>query len=155
MRSLLELIDTVLTIYIWVLIIQAILSWLIAFNVINTYNRFVYSVADLMNRLTEPLLRPIRSFLPNLGGIDVSPVILILLISFVRNLLQAESTTPSYTVDPTAWRAISVTPQGLPIQSDIDGGPGDTIRFGDGVFGASPTDGSSLESANACNDRRN
>jgi YggT family protein len=87
MRSLLDLVDTILTLYIWVLIIQAVLSWLIAFNVINTYNRFVYSVADLMNRLTEPLLRPIRNLLPNLGGIDVSPVILILLISFLRNLL--------------------------------------------------------------------
>ena len=56
-------------------------------NVINTYNRFVYSLADMMNRLTEPLLRPIRNFLPNLGGIDISPVILILLISFLRSLL--------------------------------------------------------------------
>ena len=87
MRSLLDLIDTILYLYVWILIIQAVLSWLIAFNVINTYNRFVYSVADLMNRLTEPLLRPIRNLLPNLGGIDVSPVILILLISFLRNLL--------------------------------------------------------------------
>jgi YggT family protein len=87
MRSLLSLIDTVLMLYIWVLIIQAVLSWLIPFNVVNTYNRFVYSIADMMNRLTEPVLRPIRNFMPHLGGIDISPVILILLISFLRNLL--------------------------------------------------------------------
>ena len=88
MRSLLALIDTVLNIYIWVLIIQAILSWLIAFNVINTYNRFVYSLADLMNRLTEPVLRPIRNFLPNLGGIDISPVVVLLLIIFLQHLIR-------------------------------------------------------------------
>ena len=87
MRAILDIVLIVLDLYVWLLIASAILSWLIAFNVINTYNRFVYSLADLMNRLTEPLLRPIRNLLPNLGGIDVSPVILILLISFLRNLL--------------------------------------------------------------------
>jgi YggT family protein len=66
--------------YIWVIIIAAILSWLIAFNVINTHNRFVVTVADTLWRLTEPALRPIRNLLPNLGGVDVSPVILILIL---------------------------------------------------------------------------
>jgi YggT family protein len=87
MGAVLWLINTILQLYIWVLIIQAILSWLIAFNVVNTYNRFVYTLHDTMNRLTEPLLRPIRRILPNLGGIDVSPIILIVLIMFLQRLL--------------------------------------------------------------------
>jgi YggT family protein len=87
MIALLNLLVTLISIYIWVLIIGVVLSWLIAFNVVNTHNRFVYMVVDTINRLTEPLLRPIRNFLPNLGGIDISPVILILLLVFVQNLL--------------------------------------------------------------------
>jgi YggT family protein len=87
MIALLNLIVTLISIYIWVLIIGVVLSWLIAFNVVNTQNRFVYMVADTINRLTEPALRPIRNILPNLGGIDISPVILILLLVFAQNLL--------------------------------------------------------------------
>ena len=64
------------------------LSWLVAFNVINTSNRLVYSIGDFLYRVTEPVLSPIRRVLPNLGGIDISPVILILLIYFLRNLLR-------------------------------------------------------------------
>ena len=86
MKSLLILIDSIVSIYIWILIINALLSWLIAFNVLNTSNRFVYSVLDVSYKMTDPLLRPIRNFLPNLGGIDISPVILILLLMFLRNL---------------------------------------------------------------------
>jgi YggT family protein len=82
-----------LDLYIWVLIISAILSWLVAFNVVNTSNRVVYVIGDVLYRLTEPALRPIRRFIPYLGGIDVSPVVLILGIVFVqmvlRNLLVA------------------------------------------------------------------
>ena len=74
-------------IYIWVIIIAAVLSWLLAFNVVNSSNRFVMTVADTLWRLTEPALRPIRQFLPNLGGIDVSPVILILLLITVQYAL--------------------------------------------------------------------
>jgi len=74
-------------VYIWVVIISAVLSWLIAFNVVNTTNRFVTMVADALWRLTEPALRPIREFLPNLGGIDVSPVILILLLMTIQYFL--------------------------------------------------------------------
>ena len=81
-----NLISTIITIYIWLLIANVVLSWLIAFNVINTGNRFVYQVRDFLDRITEPLLRPIRSLLPNLGGIDISPVILILALYFVRDL---------------------------------------------------------------------
>jgi YggT family protein len=81
------LIDTVIELYIWVVIASVVLSWLIAFNVINTRNSFVYQVVDFLNRATEPALRPIRSIMPNLGGIDISPIVLILLLVFVRRLL--------------------------------------------------------------------
>lgn len=87
MNSLVFLIIQVIQLYIWVVIASAILSWLIAFNVVNTQNRFVYMVADTLNRLTEPALSQIRRFMPNLGGIDVSPVVLILLLIFAQNLI--------------------------------------------------------------------
>lgn len=87
MQALLILINTVISLYIWVLIISAVMSWLIAFNVINTHNRFVHVVGETMYRLTEPALRPIRNIMPNLGGIDLSPVILILLLTFAQNLI--------------------------------------------------------------------
>ncbi len=87
MKSVLILLDSVVTIYIWILIINALLSWLIAFNVLNTSNRLVYSLLDISYKITDPLLRPIRNFLPNLGNIDVSPVVLILLLMFLRNLI--------------------------------------------------------------------
>ncbi len=81
------LIDTVLELYIWVIIGSVILSWLIAFNVINTRNAFVGQVGEFLHRATEPALRPIRNFLPNLGGIDISPVVLIILLIFARRLI--------------------------------------------------------------------
>ena len=87
MKSVLILLDSVITIYIWILIINALLSWLIAFNVLNTSNRLVYSLLDISYKITDPLLRPIRNFLPNLGNMDVSPVVLILLLMFLRNLI--------------------------------------------------------------------
>ena len=87
MQSVLILLDRVVTIYIWVLIINALLSWLIAFNVLNTSNRLVYSLLDISYKMTDPLLKPIRNFLPNLGNIDISPVVLILLLMFLRNLI--------------------------------------------------------------------
>ena len=87
MYSLLILISTVIQIYIYILIASAILSWLIAFNVVNTRNQFVAIVTDTLWKLTEPVLRPIRRILPNLGGLDLSPVVLILLLIFARNLL--------------------------------------------------------------------
>ena len=85
--ALLNLISTVITIFIWLLIAQAVLSWLLAFGVVNRYNRVVTAVGDFLWRITEPLLRPIRSVLPDLGGIDISPVILILLLYFLRDLM--------------------------------------------------------------------
>ncbi len=81
------LIDTVIELYIWVIIASVVLSWLIAFNVINTRNSFVAQLQDFLYRVTEPALRPVRNLLPNLGGIDVSPIIVILLLVFVRRLL--------------------------------------------------------------------
>lgn len=82
--------DTLLAIYAWAIIISAILSWLIAFNVINTSNQFVYQVVDILYRITEPALRVIRRFIPDLGGIDISPIILYLAIQFLARPIWAE-----------------------------------------------------------------
>jgi YggT family protein len=87
MIALLWLINTLITIYIWLLIAQAVLSWLVAFGIVNRYNRAIALIGDFLFRVTEPALRPIRSVLPNFGGIDISPVILILLLVFVQRLL--------------------------------------------------------------------
>ena len=77
MQSLLILVSQIINLYIWIIIINAVLSWLIAFNVINLKNQFVYTIARTLDALTEPVLRPIRNILPDLGGIDVSPIVLI------------------------------------------------------------------------------
>lgn len=82
-----QIVLVVIDLYIWVVIIQAILSWLVAFNVINGYNRFVSTVGEVLYRLTEPVLAPIRRRLPNLGGVDLSPVVLILGLIFVQLVL--------------------------------------------------------------------
>ena len=87
MIAFLNLVDTIINLYIWALIASAILSWLVAFNIVNNNNQFVYRIIYFLHRLTDPLLRPIRQILPNLGGIDVSPIILILALVFIRNLL--------------------------------------------------------------------
>ena len=87
MQSLLILIDTLVTLIVWTLILQVIMSWLIAFNIINTQNRFVWQINYALHKLTNPLLSPIQQILPNLGGIDISPVILIIVLHFARNIL--------------------------------------------------------------------
>ena len=87
MKSIFLLVDSVINIYIWLIIINVILSWLVAFNVLNTQNKFVFAVLNATHQLTDPALNKIRKFIPNLGSIDVSPVILILLLIFIRNLL--------------------------------------------------------------------
>ncbi|MDC3104533.1 YggT family protein [Candidatus Pelagibacter bacterium] len=87
MKSVLILFDQAVSLYIWILIINAIISWLVAFNVLNTSNRFVYSVLDVSYKLTAPPLNYIRRYLPNLGSVDISPVVLILILLFLRNLV--------------------------------------------------------------------
>jgi YggT family protein len=87
----------VIDLFIWVVIAGAILSWLIAFNVVNTQNRFVYQIADMLYRVTDPALRPIRSVIPNLGGIDISPVILILFLIFIRDVVLVGWLLPAVT----------------------------------------------------------
>jgi len=88
MNAFILLLDRIIYLYVWVLIINAIISWLVAFNVLNTQNRFVYSVLEFTYKLTDPPLNYIRRFLPNLGSIDISPIVLILLIYFVRDLIR-------------------------------------------------------------------
>jgi len=83
MYPLLSLISTVIQIYIWLLIASAVLSWLVAFNVVNTRSQVVTMVGDVLYRLTEPVLAPIRRILPNFGGLDISPVVVILLLIFI------------------------------------------------------------------------
>jgi YggT family protein len=88
MISLLRLLDIVLELYMWCLIIAAVMSWLSFGGVINTHNRIVYAISDFLYRITEPVLKPIRRFVPLVGGIDLSPVIIILIIYFLRSLLR-------------------------------------------------------------------
>ena len=88
MRAILDVLMLILQLYVWLIIAAAILSWLIAFNVVNTRNDVVRAVWDFLHRITEPVLRPIRSILPNLGGIDISPIILLLIIFFIQRVIQ-------------------------------------------------------------------
>ena len=87
MKSIFILLDSIITIYLWIIIINAILSWLVAFNILNTQNRFVFSVLDVTYKLTDPALNKIRRFMPTFGSIDISPIILILLLMFLRNII--------------------------------------------------------------------
>lgn len=87
MQSLLDVVQLVLNLYTYVIIASAVFSWLIAFDVVNTRNGFVHSAVNFLYQLTEPLLRPIRSVLPNLGGIDISPVILLLGVFFLQSFI--------------------------------------------------------------------
>jgi YggT family protein len=88
MRALLDVIQIALQFYIWIVIAAAVFSWLVAFNVVNTRNQFVRSVGEFLYRITEPALRPIRNLLPNLGGIDISPIILFLIIIFIDRVIE-------------------------------------------------------------------
>ena len=87
MRAVLDVVLLALQIYVWILIASAVLSWLIAFNVINTRNQFVAAVWRIVNQLTEPLLNPIRRVMPNFSGLDISPIILFLGIFFIQQLI--------------------------------------------------------------------
>ena len=88
MRALLDVIMLALQLYVYLLIVQAVMSWLVAFNVVNMRNDFVRSIWNFLYQVTEPVLRPIRNILPNLGGIDVSPIILLLIIFFIQRVIQ-------------------------------------------------------------------
>ena len=87
MKSIFILLDSVIVIYLWVIIVNAVLSWLVAFNILNTQNRFVFSLLDATYKMTDPALNKIRKFIPTFGSIDVSPVVLILLLMFLRNII--------------------------------------------------------------------
>ncbi len=87
MKSIFILLDSVITIYLWIIIINAVLSWLVTFNILNTQNRFVFSVLDVTYKMTDPALNKIRRFIPTFGSIDISPVILILILMFLRNII--------------------------------------------------------------------
>jgi YggT family protein len=87
MLALIQTIVLALDLYWWIIIASAIFSWLYAFNVVNPRNQFVGTIGNMLFRLTEPALKPIRRFMPDLGGIDISPIILLLIIYFIRELL--------------------------------------------------------------------
>jgi|TARA_B100000700_G_scaffold217937_1_gene239761 YggT family protein len=87
MKSIFILLDSLITIYLWIIIINAVLSWLVAFNILNTQNRFVFSILDATYKMTDPALNKIRRFIPTFGSIDISPVVLILILMFLRNII--------------------------------------------------------------------
>jgi len=87
MRAVLNVVLTALDLYKYVVVGAAVLSWLIAFNVVNIRNEIVRAIYEVLDRLTTPLLRPIRNFLPNMGGIDISPIVLLLLIMLVEQII--------------------------------------------------------------------
>ena len=90
MYAIFQLLDSLISLYLWCLFIFVILSWLIIFGIVNTQNRFIYLLMDFLYKITEPALRPIRRFVPNFGGIDISPIILVLGLIFVRNLIMVD-----------------------------------------------------------------
>lgn len=87
MRAVLDVVMVILDLYVWVLIISAVLSWLIVFNIVNTRNQFVSTILDLIYRVTEPVLAPIRRKLPHLNGLDLSPIVVILAIIFFKSVI--------------------------------------------------------------------
>jgi YggT family protein len=87
MLAVFQTIDFALNIFVWIIIASAIYSWLYAFNVVNTRNPFVAQVGTFLYRVTEPALRPIRRYMPDLGGVDISPIILFIIIYFIRQFM--------------------------------------------------------------------
>ncbi|MDB5559224.1 MAG: hypothetical protein JWQ36_2158 [Enterovirga sp.] len=88
MRALLDVILLALQLYVWILIASAVMSWLVAFGVVNMRNDVVRTIWNFLYQATEPALRPIRRILPNLGGIDISPIILLLIIFFIQRVIE-------------------------------------------------------------------
>ena|SRR5687767_14505315 len=88
MNTIVGLISSLVDLYMWVVIIYVVLSWLVAFDIVNTRNQFVRTIGDFLYRITEPALRPFRRILPNLGGVDLSPLALIIVLLLIRGLMQ-------------------------------------------------------------------
>ena len=88
MRAILDVVLIVLQLYVYLLIASAILSWLVAFNVVNTRNQLVATISEFLYKITEPVLRPIRAVLPDLGGLDISPIVLILIIFLIERIIE-------------------------------------------------------------------
>ena len=89
MYTALSIVDLLLSVLLWIIIIQAVLSWLVAFNVVNTHNDFVRQVLNALNQITEPLYRPIRRIMPDFGALDFSPMVVMLLIIICRKIIDA------------------------------------------------------------------
>ena len=87
MLMILQIVDLLLSVVMWIIVIQAILSWLVAFNVVNTSNDFVRQVLYALGRMTEPLYRPIRRILPDFGALDLSPMVVLLIVYILRNIV--------------------------------------------------------------------
>ena len=87
MSEFFSFISYLLTLYVYILIAAAVMSWLVAFNIVNPHNHVVRMIGEFLYRITEPVLRPIRNMLPNLGGIDISPIIVILVIVFIQSVV--------------------------------------------------------------------
>jgi YggT family protein len=87
MLAVLQIVDLLLSVLMWIIIVQAILSWLVAFNVINTYNDFVRQLLYALDRITEPLYRPVRKIMPDFGALDLSPMVVLLVIYILRNII--------------------------------------------------------------------
>lgn len=111
MHALFNLVDTLISLYIWALILAAALSWFIALNIVNVRHRGVIMVGQFLDRITEPALRPIRRILPHLGGIDVSPVVLILGLMFLRDLMAEMGLTGHGYYRRAAWDGLTVVAQ--------------------------------------------
>ena len=87
MHPIVKILFIVIDLYMWALIVAVILSWLVAFNVVNRRNQFVFTVGDFLARITEPALRPLRRVLPNLGGVDLAPLALLLALYLIKRLI--------------------------------------------------------------------
>ena len=96
MLALLQIINLLLTVLMWIIIVQAILSWLVAFNVINTYNDFVRQLLYALDRMTEPLYRPIRKIMPDFGALDLSPMVVLLIIYILQTIILPHLATTFY-----------------------------------------------------------
>ena len=96
MIALLQIVDLLLSVLMWIIIVQAILSWLVAFNVINTYNDFVRQLLYALDRMTEPLYRPIRKVMPDFGALDLSPMVVLLIIYILQTIILPHLATTFY-----------------------------------------------------------